>query len=491
MSAVDVSQAGDLEPLPEVQERLRLQSFLQGLPASVLAEKLMQMADSDFEIERELQCWRRASEVTCKPAELEAIADGMLRPGRHYIKLGEGRGYVRRGEAVLPLLRQTCVRDAQAAVQLGGHALRRAWELSQEADDSYGEFGELCQAIGAEWLRCLQAAGPQPATFGRTYLHLVLDDPYESFDTAAAEAAMGEAACQEMRRALQQRWRAAKDALLLEIEQWEEKQARRKGRYAGPAPRPDSALSQLERLHREQLEAAGDIDGILAVLHEDLCRPDAHACVIGFLERHGRHAQALLQAEEGCRAFPDDARLQQALLRCLEHAGRTDEALALRRRLFEARPSLTSFQALLEAASTAGHDVRALREEMLAWLQIEEASGGRFEGDVTLRAELLCADQRWREAARLVQPAGTRCSAPTLRTIALNLDTEERDTAAALLMRVLDASMQRAASPYRMELQLVAEIAQRMYAPQRAVWLAHLRKVYAGKRNFLNGLPMR
>jgi hypothetical protein len=50
--------------------------------------------------------------------------------------------------------------------------------------------------------------------------------------------------------------------------------------------------------------------------------------------------------------------------------------------------------------------------------------------------------------------------------------------------------MDRATSPYRMELQLVAETAQRMHAPQRAVWLAHLRKVYAGKRNFLNGLPV-
>lgn len=41
-----------------------------------------------------------------------------------------------------------------------------------------------------------------------------------------------------------------------------------------------------------------------------------------------------------------------------------------------------------------------------------------------------------------------------------------------------------------MELQLVAEIAQRMHTPQRAVWLAHLRKVYTSKRNFLNGLPL-
>ena len=219
------------------------------------------MADSDFEIERELHFWRRASEATCDPAELEAIVDGMLEPGRHYIKLGEGRGYVRRGEAVLPLLRQTCARDAQVAVKLGGHALRRAWELMNQADDSGDEFGELCRAIGAEWLACLHAAGPQPGAFGETYLQLRLEDPIESFDPGVAETAMGEVARQRLRQELQQRWRVAKDALRAEQARWEEAKARRKGRYAGLAPRPDSNLGQLEYLYVEQSKRWGDIDG--------------------------------------------------------------------------------------------------------------------------------------------------------------------------------------------------------------------------------------
>jgi hypothetical protein len=213
--------------------------------------------------------------------------------------------------------------------------------------------------------------------------------------------------------------------------------------------------------------------------------------VVGFLAQHGRHREALLQAEEGCRAFPDDPGLHETLLRCLEEEGRLDEALALRRQQFERRPGVEAFHALLKAAEAAGHDVAALRDSVLAWLQVHETAGGRYgPNDVTLRAQILCSENRWSEAARLVQPPAS-CSLVTLRTIALRLDTVERDTAAVLLMRVLDAAMDRATSPYRMELQLVAEIAQRMHAPQRAVWLAHLSKVYAGKRNFLNGLPVR
>jgi tetratricopeptide (TPR) repeat protein len=402
VSTAGMEGTGDLKTLPEMEERHRLEAFLHGLPASVLAEKLMQMADSDFAIARELQCWRRSSEVACDPAELEDIVARMLAPGRHYIKLGEGREYVRRGEAVLPLLRQTCARDAQVAVRLGGHALRRAWELMNQADDSGDEFGELCRAIGAEWVACVHAAGPQPGAFGETYLQLLREDPIESFDPAAAETAMGEAARQGLRQALQRRWRAARDALRAEQVRWEEARARRKGRYTGLPPRPDSNLWQLERMH---LERSGDIEGALAVLRDDLATPQRHAAVVGFLVQHGRHREALLQAEEGCRAFPDDPGLHEALLRCLEGEGRLDEALVLRRKQFERRPGVEAFHALLEAAKAAGHDVAALRESVLAWLQSYETAGGPYgPNDVTLRAQILCSENRWEVAPSLSRP---------------------------------------------------------------------------------------
>jgi hypothetical protein len=227
----------------------------------------------------------------------------------------------------------------------------------------------------------------------------------------------------------------------------------------------------------------------LAVLREELSTPQGHATVISFLTCQGRHREALAQAEEGCREFPDDWTLHEALLRCLEGEGCIEDALALRRRQFERRPGVEAFHALLQSAAAAGHDAVALRESMLIWLQGQETVSARSGlNDVTLRAQILCSENRWSDAARLVQPP-VRCIPSVLRTIALRLGAEERDTAAALLMRVLDAAMEQATSPYRAELQLVAEIAQRMHVPQRAVWLAHLRKVYAGKRNFINGLP--
>ena len=107
-------------------------------------------ADRDHDIARELQQWRKASELSNDPAELKTLVNEMLAPGREFIAWGESASYVRRAEAVLPLLEQTRRRDAGAAVAACLHALRCAWGVLQQADDSDGEIGGLCQAIGAE-----------------------------------------------------------------------------------------------------------------------------------------------------------------------------------------------------------------------------------------------------------------------------------------------------------------------------------------------------
>jgi hypothetical protein len=176
------------------EKRLALHDFLHGQEAATLAGKLLEFADRDHDIARELQQWCKASEVSNDPAALKTLISEMLTPGRGFIAWDESASYVRRAEAVLPLLQQARVRDAGAAAALCLHALRRAWGVLQQADDSNGEIGGLCGAIGAEWVLSLKAAGPQKASFGDSYLQVQLDDPFGCFDAAAAEAAIGEPA---------------------------------------------------------------------------------------------------------------------------------------------------------------------------------------------------------------------------------------------------------------------------------------------------------
>jgi len=214
------------------------------------------------------------------------------------------------------------------------------------------------------------------------------------------------------------------------------------------------------------------------------------------------------RAEQGCEAFPEDWRLQDDLLRCCERGGLTAQALALRRRQFERSPSVERFQAVLKAGTAAGQNLVALRQTLIDLLVAMEDQAMHREArhpapfraswaapstqarDVSLRAEVLCAEARWGEACDLVQPPSV-CRNDVLHQIARHLPADQSDEAKTLLLRVFSSAMLKAGSPYRDELALVHEIGQRMKAAQRAVWLAQLRAAYKAKRNFIRGLPDR
>ena len=490
-------------------KRTALHDFLRGQDPSALVEKLMEIADRDRDIARELQHWRKVTEVTEQPAELKSLVTQLLSPGRSFIAWNETYRYVRRAESVLPLLRQTIARDAEASVALCLHALRRGWSILQQADDSDGDIGGLCEAIGAEWVRSLQAAGPRPAKFGETYLQVQLDDPFGSFEADTADVAIGEPAMERYRRALADRWRKAKDAVLAVKVERIAKEAARKG--GAPFRHVSSGIEvnlwTLERLHLHQLESAGRVDEALAVLCEDLSMAEAHGTVVSFLEKYGRHREAHMRAEQGLKAFPDDWHLQEAILRCYERDGWTAEALGLRQKQFEQRPGVECYHLVLKAGRAAGQDVVALRQELIEFMTAQEGAprvwtshGARFgpvattsptgAGNVSLRAEILCSEGLWVEACALVQPPA-KCDERVLSHVARHLPAEQNEQALSLFLQIFDRSMQKSSSPYANELALVEEIGARMDPVGRSAWLAQLRAKYKAKRNFVRALPER
>lgn len=486
--------------------REALAEFLRGQDAQVMAQRLLELADRDPAVERELQQWRKLSEVQRGAAgltELKALATQILAPGRDFLDWRQTFGYAQRAADVLPLLVQTRARHPEDALALGLHALRRAWAAMEQADDSGGDIGGLARAIGDEWVEALRAAGPRPAAFGDSYLQVLLDDPMMSFDTGAVEAAMGGAARERFTRSLAARWRAAKDTVLAARAAHAAKVAearrlkRREPYYDRHNERPAGLLT-LEHLYLKRLEADGDIDGALAVLREDLPGAGAYGTVTAFLERHGRLREAFANAEAALKAHPEDDRLQQDMLRCCERDGWADEALALRRRRFERWPSVEGYRELLRAGAAAGRDADALRTELQAVLVAREqqvaphirARTGEAGTDVTLRVDVLCMEQRWGEALALAQPPA-RCQPNTLRTLARNLGKEHQAQRIELLRRVLAQAMQTATSPYAAELKLVEEIGGLLDAARRLAWLASLRAEFKAKRNFVAGLPAR
>ncbi len=433
--------------------REALAEFLRGQDAQVLVQRLLDMADRDGAIERELQQWRKLSELKRGAAsltELKALATQILASGRDFLDWRPTSAFAQRAADVLPLLAQTRARSAEDALTLGLHALRRAWAAMEQADDSDGDIGGLVRAIGDEWLEALRTAGARPAAFGESYLQLLLDDPMTSFDPAAAEAAMGDAARARFTRCLAERWRAAKDVVMAAraahaAKVAEARRLRRREPYYDRSNERPAGLFMLEHLYLAHLEDDGDVDGALAVLREDLPDPVAYAAVTAFLERHGRLREAFANAEAALKAFPDDERLQVDMLRCFERDGWGQEALALRRLRFERWPSVEGYRDPLHAGALAGRDAEALRTELPG----------------------------------------------TLLTLARHLGTEHRAQRTELLRRVLARAMQTASSPYRGELQLVEEICGLLDPAARLAWLVSLRAEFKAKRNFVAGLPVR
>ncbi len=487
-----------------LDRRESLAEFLRGQDAQVMAQRLLELADRDPAVERELQQWRRLSEVrrgTAGLTELKALATQILAPGRDFLDWRQTSGYAQRAADVLPLLAQTRVLHPEDALALGLHSMRRAWAAMAQADDSDGDIGGLARAIGDEWVEALRAAGPRPAAFGDSYLQVLLDAPITSFDTAAAEAAMGDAARKRFTRSLAARWRAAKDAVLAArsahaAQVAEARRLRRGEPFYDRSNERAVGLLTLEHLYLSRLEADGDIEGALAVLREDL--PDVRSCaaVTAFLERHGRLREAFANAEAALKTHPDEDWLQRDMLRCYERDGWADEALALRLKRFEREASVEAYRELLLAGAAAGRDADTLRTELQAMLMVREQqvashirirTGGGGH-DVTLRVDVLCMEQRWGEALALVQPPA-RCQPATLRTLARNLGKEHHAQRIELLRRVLAQAMQTATSPYAAELRLVEDICGLLDAPRRTAWLASLRAEFKAKRNFVAGLP--
>ena len=487
-----------------------LRDFLCGQDPATLADKLLDLANRDHDTSRALYQWQKLSEAKGKTVDLKPLVEEVLSPGRGFISWNEAFSYAQRAEAAVPLLQRARETSPATAVAICVDALRQVWKVLEQADDSNGEIGEVCEAIGNELMQAVRGAAPLPASFGDTYLQLQLDEPFGCFDAEAVEAGMGKAALTRYRQVLADRWSSAKQAVQALRAAHAAKVAARKGRplaYESFNER-EMRLSTIEPLHLAQLKQMGAYEDVLAILREDLSRAYGHSQVVAFLESIGRFDEAFEQARCGHDAFPDDRRLQDDLLRCFEREGLTREVLMLRRSQFDQQPSLAAYQHVIRAGQAAGEDADALRQDLLEALQLreQETLEGRLAGqsfqstawqrprpgvavrDVSLRAEILGYEGHWVEACMLVQPPAA-CRETVLRSIAAHLPADHDEHAVQLLQRVFEAVMAGSSSPYREALGLVKEVGRRMYPARRAAWLDQLRTQYKAKRNFVRDLP--
>ncbi|QEI08075.1 hypothetical protein FXN63_21185 [Pigmentiphaga aceris] len=476
-----------------------LRDFLHALPASTLADKLLDLADRDRDIDRDLHQWQTLHTARDTPKALKSVITTLMASKRGFIDRRETREYVRSAQAVLPLLQQARELSPEEGATLSLHALRRIWRVLEQADDSHGGMGGLCMAIGEQWLLAIQAISTQPAGFGDKLVQIQLDDPIGMLDVSDVLASMGPAACERYRLALAERRHQAKHAVAAAKAEWA---AAQRGHIAEHfvvehgAGESEMTLWRLERLYLSHLETIGDIDGALTVLREDMSNAEAHNRVLDFLQKHGRQGEMLVLAEQGTSAFPGDHRLQSHLMRCYERDGRTSEALALRRKQFESAPDLYRYESVLKAGEADGQDLVSLRQALHDFLAAAETTPrkqrlnreGSAARDVSIRVNILRSEARWLDALALTQ-APAFCENLVRLELARELPPDFHVQALELMISVFHSLMQPAAGQYRHELALVDEILKRMTADQGAAWLAEIRIEYKVKRNFIRDLP--
>ncbi len=488
-------------------KRDALRVFVEGQSASALAQRLWAWAEMDHNLMVDLQAWAAQSQANGDPKAMKAAITDLLACTEYLDWLSVG-DYARRAEKVLPLLNKVLAADPAQARALCEHALRELYKASEGADDSGGDIGGVMQALMDLLLRSLRRA-PPPASWLADWFALMQADPWGLWDEKAVLKVAGSALREQYQRRAAtdwQHWVATHPPVQAERAATPG-MARKTGRASAlgtdvlTSPQHDHERSQLRRRYLDVLKSQGDTQAVVDLMRASMTGVAEHSELVAYCETRGKLRDALHFAQAAYNRYPKDRRSENDLLRCYEHDGWADEALAIRRLQLERMPTVDYYFAALKAAQAAGRDAAAYRDELFAWAEQREtsrpAAGRAVAGtrgapvatgrQVDTRVGWLLAEAKHEEALALVQPPNL-CQSGVLRAIAAQLPKARHAEAVPLLLRVFELAMHHASTPYQGELDLVRETASRMPAQERAPWLARLRADYKAKRNFISGL---
>jgi hypothetical protein len=465
-----------------------VRAFLESRPAAELAGRLVAWAARDRTLAAELKAWRAREQAGADPSAWKEAINAALRKTRSFYGVADSGAYARQGHELVPLLQALVRRDTASAREACVLALRRIFQVSEQADDSNGTIGDLLHAVHAVLLDALRADPPTGAAaqrWLRTWVVLQERDPWGLWDDQAMIDAAGPAVL-----ALYSRHVAR---------EWEDWLARHRQGGETDADDGDGKRWQLRSRYLADRRHAGDSDAVLAALRADLRGAHEVVELAGELQALGREREALQALEQGARAFRGDWRIEEALLAAYERDGCLAECLAIRRAQLERRPDVAHYAAALKAAAAAGRDPDAYRLELHRWAEQAEApkSPARREAwrrnepvgcDVTVRVQWLLHDGRPEEALALLSQAGHLASEAAVRSVALAVRSRDWRAADALFRQLVEARMRRAQTPYREELELAREWLVTLPAGEAAQRLEWLRGSYRAKRNFVAGL---
>ncbi len=163
----------------------------------------------------------------------------------------------------------------------------------------------------------------------------------------------------------------------------------------------------------------------------------------------GRHADARAIYEQLLALREDLTWARLGLARCLEWAGRADEAKAAAEALFAANPRYMQAHDLLAELAEDEGDTEAALKTLLASAEIvPSARRTRRIADAAYRAgDLACAREHWRLTCKLTRGSRTARPFDALQLAMVHLDEGDTAAAAALLADPLTAHAARTGTP--------------------------------------------
>lgn len=487
----------------QANNRASLQDFVNTQSAADLAQRLWTWAELDRDLMADLKAWAAQAQATDDPKGLTKVITELLRSNREFLDWRECGMYARRSERVLPLLQPWLKRDPARLLELCEHTLRCLFRVGEQADDSNGEIGDLMQRVMDLLLAALKARPPEAAWLDRWFV-LQQADPWGMWsERTVIDAAGPVVQAAYAKRAVTDwlAWQAQKRVAQADASTVKGAAQKRSESVVSSwgVERYDPERQKLRSRYLDCMERQGDSKAMMDAMHSSAESAGEFSQLVSYCERHGKLREAMAYAQEAYKKFPKDWSTEADVLRCYERDGWDEEALAIRRRQFEARPDVAHYRAVLKSAQSAKRDVVAYRVELFAWAEQHELQTRASptwsrqarpagERDVSTRVSWLLADKQLEEALALVQPPH-RCDAKLLREIARKLPARRNQEALPLLLRVFEFAMPSASTPYTDVLEIVKDTAARMEPLPRAQWLAYLRAQYKAKRNFIKELP--
>lgn len=472
-----------------------LQAFLKAQPTQALSARLWDWAQGDRKLMADLKAWAAQSQAGDDPKALQAAITELLRDRRDFLDWRESAEYARRSEKLLDWLRPWLQKNPAVCIDLCDHSLRRLYKVMEHADDSGGEIGDLVGEVMALYADAVQAAQP-PAAWLTRWFDLMAADPFGLWSEMTVLAGAGPVA--------QSAYAArATDEWLRWVKAHPDGPKIPAGRRAVPGSSApiDWERSRLRDRYLRALRLQDDPRALLEAMTASADFGHEWVAVVKLCEAQGWLREAMQWATHAHKRFPDDGHLEEALLRAYERDGWDDEALVIRRRQLQQRPTDERYLACLKAAESAGRERAAYRQELMDWMAGREMQRvllppervgfpkrSSVERVVSLRVSWCLAEGRWQDALDLVEPPNV-CEPRTLYRLAHALPVAEQARAVWLLQRVFDAHMAQSKSPYGKELALVQEIVARMAPAQASDWLGGLRQTYKARRAFVGGLP--